>query len=147
MVEAVGRFAREDPRVGGAIVQALSVVLESFVAGIVASIACGLGALPVLFRSLDPTKRIGLSYAAASGLMFAASVYNLLLPAFTLGAEQGVTLRPVVETLIGLLSGCAPSVGAQPAVPPSAAADEVSASGEVLVEEVYSSKVQLVHGG
>ncbi|MCB9464231.1 MAG: ZIP family metal transporter [Candidatus Eisenbacteria bacterium] len=92
---------------GGAIVQALSVVLESFVAGIVASIACGLGALPVLFRSLDPTKRIGLSYAAASGLMFAASVYNLLLPAFTLGAEQGVTLRPVVETLIGLLSGCA----------------------------------------
>ncbi|MCA9619955.1 MAG: penicillin-insensitive murein endopeptidase [Myxococcales bacterium] len=36
---------------------------------------------------------------------------------------------------LGLLSGCAPSVGAQPAVPPSAAADEVSASGEVLVEE------------
>lgn len=83
------------------------VVIESFVAGLVASVACGLGALPVLFRRFDPTRRIGLSYAAAGGLMFAASVYNLLLPAFTLGAEQGASLLPVLETLFGLGAGCA----------------------------------------
>lgn len=83
-----------------------SVVVESFVAGILASVACGLGALPVLFRDLDPTRRIGLGYAAAGGLMFAASVYNLLLPALTLGAEKGVSLGPVLQTLFGLGLGC-----------------------------------------
>ncbi len=82
------------------------VVIESFVAGIFASIACGLGALPVLSKRFDPSRRIGLAYAFAGGLMFAASTYNLLLPALTMGAEEGVSLGPVVKTLVGLLLGC-----------------------------------------
>lgn len=40
--------------------------------------------------------------------MFAASVYNLLLPAFTMGDVQGGTLSTsaVLQTLLGLMLGC-----------------------------------------
>ena len=81
-------------------------VLSSLAAGLVASFACGLGALPLLLPGLELSKRIGIGYAAAGGLMFAASVYNLLLPAFTVGAEQAFRLIPVLQTLGGMLLGC-----------------------------------------
>jgi len=83
-----------------------SFVIESVIAGIIASIACGLGALPVLIRGLDVERRIGIGYGFAGGLMFAASVYNLLLPAFTLGNEAANRLWPVVQTLAGMFVGC-----------------------------------------
>lgn len=85
-------------------------VLYSFVAGIFASLACGLGALPLLIKRFDVTQRIGYAYAFAGGLMFAASVYNLLLPALTLpgGSHSGsMELWPVLQTLIGILLGSA----------------------------------------
>lgn len=81
-------------------------VVESVVAGLIASVACGLGALPVLIPKLDLTHRIGLGYAFAGGLMFAASVYNLLLPAFTLGNQDAMKLAPVGQTLAGMFLGC-----------------------------------------
>ena len=81
-------------------------VIESFVAGIAASIACGLGALPVLIPGLDLQKRVGIGYGFAGGLMFAASVYNLLLPAFTLGEPAALSLGPVCQTLFGMFLGC-----------------------------------------
>lgn len=81
-------------------------VYYSFIAGIIASIACGLGAIPVLFKRLDVTKQIGIGYSFAGGLMFAASVYNLLLPAFTVGTDYTLSLWPVIQTIIGLLLGC-----------------------------------------
>lgn len=84
----------------------MNLVLQSVIAGLLASFACGLGVLPLLFRGLDVQKRIGLGYGFAGGLMFAASVYNLLLPAFTLGTEQSMRLWPVTQTLGGLLIGC-----------------------------------------
>lgn len=83
-----------------------SFVVESVVAGIIASIACGLGALPVLIRGLDIERRIGIGYGFAGGLMFAASVYNLLLPAFTLGSDAAIRLWPVLQTLAGMFVGC-----------------------------------------
>ena len=76
-------------------------------AGILASLACGLGTLPLAFPGLRLQERVGLGYAFAGGLMFAASVYNLLLPAFTMGAGEATELRPVVETLGGMAAGAA----------------------------------------
>lgn len=80
-------------------------VWEAFIAGILASLACGLGALPLAFSRLQLEKRIGLGYAFAAGLMFSASVYNLLLPAFRIGEAQGMQPIPVLKTLGGLVAG------------------------------------------
>jgi ZIP family zinc transporter len=82
-------------------------VTQSFVAGIAASFACGLGALPLAVRGLRIEQRIGLGYAFAGGLMFAASFYNLLMPALAMGEHDASRLWPVVQTLIGVLVGCA----------------------------------------
>lgn len=82
------------------------IVLEALIAGLIASLACGLGVLPLLFRGLGVQARIGLGYSFSGGLMFAASVYNLLLPAFTLGAPGALKFWPVVLTLAGFASGC-----------------------------------------
>lgn len=80
---------------------------HSIIAGLIASIACGVGALPLLIRGLNAKERIGLGYGFAGGLMFAASVYNLLMPAFTLGVEDATRLWPAVQTLGGMAIGCA----------------------------------------
>lgn len=66
-----------------------------------------MGALPLLLRGLRAQERIGIGYGFAGGLMFAASVYNLLLPAFTLGAAGAMRLAPVAKTLAGMALGCA----------------------------------------
>jgi ZIP family zinc transporter len=84
-----------------------SFVVESVIAGLVASVACGLGVFPLLIRGIDIERRIGIGYGFAGGMMFAASVYNLLLPAFTLGADHATQLWPVVATLTGMFFGCA----------------------------------------
>jgi ZIP family zinc transporter len=81
-------------------------VLASLIAGLVASLACGLGALPLAIRGIAFKNHIGLGYGFAGGLMVAASVYNLLLPAFALGSKDAVRLWPVVETLLGMAAGC-----------------------------------------
>lgn len=81
-------------------------VIESVVAGLLASLACGLGAFPLLLRRIKIETRIGLGYGFAGGLMFAASVYNLLLPALTIGSENASRLWPVLQTLGGMFLGC-----------------------------------------
>ncbi len=80
-------------------------VILAFGAGLAASVACGLGALPLAFPGLHLEKRMGLGYAFASGLMFAASVYNLLLPAFTVGTEGAAGFGPVLQVLGGMAAG------------------------------------------
>jgi zinc transporter, ZIP family len=79
-------------------------VTQSVIAGILATIACGFGAIPLLFRRIDIEKHVGLGYGFAGGLMFAASVYNLLLPALNLG-ETSIGLYKVTATLAGIFSG------------------------------------------
>lgn len=79
-------------------------LIHSFIAGILASLACGLGALPLAFPKLDVQKRMGLGYGLAGGLMFSASVYNLLLPGLTLGTHSA-GLKQVLLVLSGLMLG------------------------------------------
>ncbi|HYO25474.1 MAG TPA: ZIP family metal transporter [Lacipirellulaceae bacterium] len=80
--------------------------IESAVAGLAASLACGMGVIPVMFSQQALARRVGLGYAFAGGLMVAASFYNLLMPAFVLGGEQATDLGPVIRTLSGFLAGC-----------------------------------------
>ena len=81
-------------------------VEHSFIAGLLASVACGLGALPLLIKRINIEKNIGLGYAFAGGLMFSASVYNLLLPALNMGGVSQ-SISTVSLSLIGLFSGSA----------------------------------------
>jgi ZIP family zinc transporter len=81
-------------------------VIESAIAGIIASLACGAGALPLAIRGLDVRSRIGLGYGFAGGLMIAASVYNLLLPALVDGSAASTQLSAVLQTLFGMFFGC-----------------------------------------
>ncbi len=83
-------------------------VVEGFVAGLAASLACGLGALPLAFRGWKLEEKVGLGYAFAAGLMFSASVYNLLLPAFQIGGggdHHAMQAGPVLKTLAGMAAG------------------------------------------
>ncbi len=79
-------------------------LISAVVAGLLASLACGLGVLPLLIPGLDPKKHTGLGYAVAGGLMFSASVYNLILPSLALGGD-GWTLRSVGPIIAGLFLG------------------------------------------
>jgi ZIP family zinc transporter len=79
-------------------------ITESLVAGILASFACGLGALPLAIKSIDLQKHTGVAYAAAGGLMFAASVYNLILPGLTLSSAE-IQLSTALPVIFGIILG------------------------------------------
>jgi ZIP family zinc transporter len=79
-------------------------ITDSLIAGILASFACGLGALPLAFKGFNLELRTGLAYAGAGGLMFAASVYNLILPGLTLSSAS-IHLADAVPVIIGILLG------------------------------------------
>ncbi len=80
------------------------ILLRSLLAGILASLACGLGALPLLLKRLDLANRTGIGYGFAGGLMLAASVYNLILPGLTM-SQQEMSLSQVLPVLTGILLG------------------------------------------
>ncbi len=82
------------------------VVGQAVLAGALASLACGLGVLPLAIRRFDPVRHRGIGYAVAGGLMFAASVYNLILPGLSLG-DAGWQLGDVVPIIGGVLLGSA----------------------------------------
>ena len=79
-------------------------ITQSLIAGILASFACGLGALPLAIKGIDLQKHTGIAYAAAGGLMFAASVYNLILPGLTLSSTT-IQARDAIPVVLGILLG------------------------------------------
>ena len=84
-----------------------SVLLIAVVAGLLASLACGLGVLPLLIPGLDPRKHIGVGYALAGGLMFSASVYNLIFEGIELkgGDTDLFAFANVWPVILGVLIG------------------------------------------
>jgi len=92
-------------------------LFKAVTAGLLASVACGLGALPLLIRRFDPKRFTAVGYGFAGGLMLAASVYNLILPALvgmSSSAAEQIDASPshfqmhwadVVPVVIGLLLG------------------------------------------
>lgn len=83
----------------------LNTMTAAVVAGVFASLACGLGVLPLMLKGLDPAKHRGLGYGFAGGLMFSASVYNLILPSMGMGADGGWSLGGVLPVIAGILLG------------------------------------------
>ncbi len=79
-------------------------ITQSFIAGIIASFTCGLGALPLAFKAFDLRKHTGLAYSAAGGLMFAASVYNLILPGLTISSSH-IGLADALPMVLGIVLG------------------------------------------
>ncbi|MEO0588367.1 MAG: ZIP family metal transporter [Planctomycetota bacterium] len=82
----------------------MTTLMWAVLAGLAASVACGVGAVPVFIPGLDPSKHRGLGYAFAGGLMFAASVYNLILPGMAMTGD-GWALGSILPVLVGLLLG------------------------------------------
>ena len=87
-------------------------LLQAVIAGILASLACGLGVVPLMWKRLDPARHAGVGFAAAGGLMMAASVCNLILPALDGAAPEDWALwtgdgSGVGPVLIGVLVGAA----------------------------------------
>jgi ZIP family zinc transporter len=80
------------------------IILEAVVAGLLASVACGLGVLPLFLPKVDPAKHRGMGYAVAGGLMFSASVYNLILPGLDMG-EHGWQFADVWPIVTGIIVG------------------------------------------
>lgn len=76
-------------------------LLQATVASVLACLACGLGALPLLIPGFDLGRRIHLGYAFAGGMMVAASVFNLVEPA--LDTRE---LSTVLMLLLGIGAGC-----------------------------------------
>ena len=84
----------------------VEVLVKAVIAGLLASLACGFGVLPLFVRRIDPAKHTGLGYAFAGGLMFSASVYNLILPGLNMG-EGGWRFADVLPIVVGTLLGAA----------------------------------------
>jgi ZIP family zinc transporter len=84
----------------------IEALVKAFVAGLLASLACGLGVLPLWIRQIDPVRHRGLGYAVAGGLMFAASVYNLILPGIRLTTD-GIGISDALRVTLGILLGSA----------------------------------------
>jgi ZIP family zinc transporter len=82
----------------------LEIVIKSLVAGLIASFACGLGAIPVLIGRFDAAKHAGLGYGFAGGLMFAASVYNLILPGLNMSPGD-INTKQALFVVCGLILG------------------------------------------
>lgn len=74
-------------------------------AALVAGLATGVGALPILFFRQIGTNAQGRLYAVAGGLMFGAALFGLLLPA--LGAAQEIGQQGLATVLAGTLAGAA----------------------------------------
>lgn len=81
-------------------------LIYSLIAGTLASLACGLGALPLLLPGFHLERHTGIGYAFAAGLMLSASVYNLIYPGLTMGGEM-VNPRSVLLVITGLILGSA----------------------------------------
>jgi ZIP family zinc transporter len=77
---------------------------EALIAGVLASLACGLGVLPLMIKGIDPVKHTGVGYGLAGGLMFAASVYNLILPGLDLG-NNGWDFSDLLPIIAGIVLG------------------------------------------
>jgi len=82
----------------------IEVLIKAVIAGLLASVACGLGALPLLIKRWDPAKHTAVSYGFAGGLMIAASVYNLIIPALKTDFTA-LTIGGVAPVIAGLLLG------------------------------------------
>lgn len=73
-----------------------------FLGSLVAGLGTGVGALLILLRSRWSERSQILMLSFAAGVMLAASIFSLLLPAMELVKERSGDLRAIVEVTVGL---------------------------------------------
>ncbi len=92
--------------------------LLGFLGSLVAGLATGLGALPIFFRKKWPAESTSLMLAVAGGIMLAASMFSLIVPALEIVGEQSVRmLAPAAVVGGGILLGAIAIWGVHAVVP------------------------------
>lgn len=76
-------------------------------ASLLAGLATGLGAIPVLFLRRPQERMMAPMLGLAGGMMLAASLFSLLVPAIGMVAESGAPWSLGVPTAMALLTGAA----------------------------------------
>lgn len=84
-------------------------------------LATYLGSLAAIFVKIETRRRQGALLGFAAGVMIAASIWSLVLPAF---AEAGATLRGGAVVTLGFLLGCLGMLALDKIVPHQHADDE-----------------------
>jgi zinc transporter, ZIP family len=91
-----------------AAVEGLPVLAAALLATLATALATGAGALPVLFTRTISERTQATMLGFAAGIMLAASIFSLLLPALEAGtAQTGSTAGGATIAAIGLLAGAA----------------------------------------
>lgn len=80
--------------------------LLGFLGSLAAGLATGVGALPIFFRKTWPAESTSLMLAVAGGIMLAASMFSLIVPALEIVEEQSTrTLAPATVVAGGIILG------------------------------------------
>lgn len=79
-----------------------NIILVGFLASLLAGLATGVGALPIIFIRDVPKKVLDVLLGAAAGVMLAATSFSLIIPAIEAGG-QGI--RGASTAIIGILAG------------------------------------------
>jgi len=80
----------------------MSLIPLGFLASLAAGLATGLGAIPVLFIKRAPERLLDTMLGFAAGVILAATVFSLLIPAIEAGGVWATLLR----CLTGIRKGC-----------------------------------------
>lgn len=84
----------------------VSPILAGFVGSLVAGLATGVGAIPVFFRREWPEQSQVIMLAVAGGIMLAATVFSLIIPAMEVVVDQqGSEMRAAATVSAGVVLG------------------------------------------
>lgn len=84
----------------------LPLVYAGMIASLIAGLAAGVGALPVLLIATASQRLLDVLLGTAAGIMLAAASFSLLIPALAAGADQfGGLLAGGMVAAVGLLLG------------------------------------------
>ncbi len=75
-------------------------LVNTFIASTITVLACGLGGLPFVFVKDFPEKWARAGWAAAGGLMLAASIFNLIIPGVSDAGINSVALGILLGALV-----------------------------------------------
>jgi ZIP family zinc transporter len=133
--------------IGASLPGAATLPHEALLGGLMAASATALGALPVLLMRRISAGTQGLLLGFGAGVMLAASVFSLLLPAFDAAqARDGAPLSAALTVAAGVVVGAALLLALDRALPHTHAPDE-SRAGAVAWLFVFAIVVHNIPEG
>jgi zinc transporter, ZIP family len=92
--------------------------LLGFLGSFAAGLATGMGALPIFVRRKWPAESTSMMLAVAGGIMLAATVFSLIVPALEIAGERSPgVLEPALVVAAGILLGAIAIYGVHSVVP------------------------------